>query len=60
MAGVKAVEGRGVVNEKRIAVSGWSYGGADDLVDDRKLIQRCGGRRWRALRLRIWVQCSIR
>ena len=27
MAGVKAVEGRGVVNEKRIAVSGWSYGG---------------------------------
>ncbi len=27
IAGVKAVEGRGVVNEKRIAVSGWSYGG---------------------------------
>jgi dipeptidyl aminopeptidase/acylaminoacyl peptidase len=27
MAGVKAVEERGIVDEKRIAVSGWSYGG---------------------------------
>ena len=27
MAGVKAVEARGIVDEKRIAVSGWSYGG---------------------------------
>ncbi len=27
MAGVKAVEERGIVNEKRVAVSGWSYGG---------------------------------
>ena len=27
IAGVKAVEARGIVDEKRIAVSGWSYGG---------------------------------
>jgi dipeptidyl aminopeptidase/acylaminoacyl peptidase len=27
MAGVKAVEAKGIVDEKRIAVSGWSYGG---------------------------------
>jgi dipeptidyl aminopeptidase/acylaminoacyl peptidase len=27
MAGVKAVQERGIVDEKRIAVSGWSYGG---------------------------------
>jgi dipeptidyl aminopeptidase/acylaminoacyl peptidase len=27
MAGVKAIENRGIVDEKRIAVSGWSYGG---------------------------------
>jgi dipeptidyl aminopeptidase/acylaminoacyl peptidase len=27
MAGVKALEARGIVDEKRIAVSGWSYGG---------------------------------
>jgi dipeptidyl aminopeptidase/acylaminoacyl peptidase len=27
MAGVKAIEERGIVDEKRIAVSGWSYGG---------------------------------
>jgi dipeptidyl aminopeptidase/acylaminoacyl peptidase len=27
MAGVKAIEARGIVDEKRIAVSGWSYGG---------------------------------
>lgn len=27
MAGVKAVEARGIVDETRIAVSGWSYGG---------------------------------
>lgn len=27
MAGVKAVEARGIVDESRVAVSGWSYGG---------------------------------
>jgi dipeptidyl aminopeptidase/acylaminoacyl peptidase len=27
MAGVKAVQEGGIVDEKRIAVSGWSYGG---------------------------------
>jgi dipeptidyl aminopeptidase/acylaminoacyl peptidase len=27
LAGVKALEARGIVDEKRIAVSGWSYGG---------------------------------
>ncbi len=27
MAGVKTLEARGIVDEKRIAVSGWSYGG---------------------------------
>jgi dipeptidyl aminopeptidase/acylaminoacyl peptidase len=27
IAGVKAVQARGIVDEKRIAVSGWSYGG---------------------------------
>lgn len=27
MAGVKALEGRGIVDEARIAVTGWSYGG---------------------------------
>jgi len=27
MAGVKMLEARGIVDEKRIAVSGWSYGG---------------------------------
>ncbi len=27
MAGVKALEARGIVDEKKIAVSGWSYGG---------------------------------
>jgi dipeptidyl aminopeptidase/acylaminoacyl peptidase len=27
MAGVKSLEARGIVDEKRIAVSGWSYGG---------------------------------
>jgi dipeptidyl aminopeptidase/acylaminoacyl peptidase len=27
MAGVKAIEERGIVDEKRLAVSGWSYGG---------------------------------
>ena len=27
MAGVKVVDARGIVDEKRIAVSGWSYGG---------------------------------
>ena len=44
MAGIAAVKARGVTDEHRIAVSGWSYGGVHDYVAHRPL-SRLGSRR---------------